>query len=102
MSVTGLRQTEQLLQQSMDAGRPEQVQTTHHLRHTLPSVIDYDRKMIAGRRFLAREDDIAPGLRSSDDRTFLTVRAITLFDPVERAGARACLGHVKPQCIGCA
>src|SRR5260370_42281580 len=56
------RQAEQLLPQPADAGRPEQVLAPHHVGHALQGVVDHYRKMIAVRRLLARQDDIAPGL----------------------------------------
>src|SRR5713101_2961030 len=63
VTVGRLRQAEQLLQQPVDAGRPEQVLTPHHLRHPLQGVVDHHRKVITGWRFLAREDDVAPRCR---------------------------------------
>ena len=62
--VGRLRQTEQMLQQPVHAGRPEQVRAPHHLGDALQGVVDHNREMIAGRRLLAREDDVAPGLQA--------------------------------------
>src|SRR5438067_13833829 len=63
MPVVRFRHTEQILQQPVHAGRPEQVRTPHHIGDALQGVIDHDRYMIAGWSFLARQDDIAPRLR---------------------------------------
>src|SRR5947209_7445595 len=56
--------------------------------------------MVAGRRVLARENDIAPGLRPRRDLTGLTVRALALLDPPDVACPRASRGHIQPQGVG--
>jgi hypothetical protein len=72
--VGRLSQSEQLLQQPMQAGRPEQILAPHHLGHALQGVVDGHREVIAGRGLLAREDDVAPGLRPGADRAGLPTR----------------------------
>ena len=93
--------TKQVLQQAMHAGRPEQVLAAHHVGDALQGVVDHDRQMVAGRRLLAREDDVAPGLRPA-----VTVPCSPLGPspcsvqarcwPGPRAGRR----HVEPQRVG--
>ena len=97
MPVAGLRQAEQALQQPVDAGRPEQVLAAHHVGHALQGVVDHDREMIAGRRFLASEDDVSPGFRPGGHRTGLAGGAFAEFEPVEFAGLRGGRRHVEPQ-----
>jgi len=80
------RQAEQGLQQPMDAGRPEQVHAPHDLGHALKGIVDHDREVIAGRHLLAREDDVAPGLRAGGDRPDL---AIGTTPVVQKAKAKA-------------
>ena len=87
--VGGLRQAEQRLQQPMHAGRPEQVLAAHHLRHALQGVVDHHREMIAGRRLLARQDDVAPGFRPGGDNAGLAVRAFAVLGPGQIARPRA-------------
>ncbi len=98
--VGRLRQAEQRLQQPVDAGRPEQVLAAHHLRHALQGVVDHHREVIAGRRLLAREDEVAPGLRPGGHRAGLAIGTFAVLDPAEIAGARAGRRHVEPQRIG--
>ena len=62
MPIGRLRDTKQLLQQQVHAGRPEQVPAPHHVGNALQGVVDHDGQMIARRRLLARQDDVAPGL----------------------------------------
>ena len=95
--VGRLRQAEQRLQQPMDAGRPEQVLAPHHLGHALQGVVDHHREVIAGRRLLARQDDVAPGLRPGGHRAGLAIGTFAVLDPAEIAGARAGRRHVEPQ-----
>ena len=61
------RQAEQRLQQAMDAGGVKQVLPAHHVGDALRGVVDHHRQMIAGRRLLARQDDVAPGGRIGGD-----------------------------------
>ncbi len=89
MPVGRLRQTEQPLQQPMHAGRPEQVLAPHHIGDALQGVVDHHREVIAGRRLLARQDDVAPGLRPGGHRAGLAVGTLAMLDPAEVAGARA-------------
>src|SRR5713226_5402539 len=77
--VDRLRQTEQLLQQPVDAGRPEQILAPHHRGHALPGVVDYHREMIAGRRLLSRQDDVAPGLRPGGHPAGLAIGPFAVF-----------------------
>ena len=79
--VGRLRQAEQRLQQPMHAGRPEQVLAAHHLGHALQGVVDHHREVIAGRRLLAREDDVAPGFRPGGDRAGLALGTFAVLDP---------------------
>src|SRR6266403_5818582 len=81
----------------MDAGRPEQVLTPHHLRHPLLDGYGDHREVIAGWRFLAREDDVAPRFRPGRYRAGLAVGTFAVLTPAEIAGARAGRGHVEPQ-----
>ena len=92
-----LRKAEQLLQQPVHAGRPEQVLAPHHLRHALPRVVDDHREVIAGRRFLARDDDVAPRFGPGGDRPPFALRAFAALAPAQFAGARACGRHIEPQ-----
>ena len=95
--VTRLRQAKKLLQQAVDGGGVEQILATDDIAHPLQRVVDDDRKVVAGRRVLARENDITPGLRPRQDLTSLTVRALPLLDPCERTGPRVSRGHIQPQ-----
>ena len=81
--VGRLRQTEQLLQQPVHAGRPEQVRAAHHLGDALQGVVDHHREVIAGRRLLAREDDVAPGFRPGGHRTGLAIGTFAVLGPAE-------------------
>ena len=67
---------------------PEQVLPAHHFGDALQGVVDHDRQMIAGRRLLARQDDVAPGLRMGGDDTGLAVGAFAMLDPAEIAALR--------------
>src|SRR5216684_4006052 len=98
--VGGWRQTEQSLQEPMDAGRPEQVLPPHRFCHALQRVVDHHREVIAGRRLPAREDDIPPGLRPGGHRAGLAIGTCAALDPAEIAGALTCRRHVEPQRIG--
>src|SRR3954469_2326510 len=60
MPIDRLWDTKQLLQQQVHAGRPEQVPAPHHVGYALQGVVDYNGQMIARRRLLARQDDVAP------------------------------------------
>src|ERR1700722_5558494 len=89
MPIGRLRQSEQLLQQPMQAGRPEQILAPHHLGHALQGVVDDHREVIAGRRLLARQDDVAPRLRPGGHRAGLPIRTFAAVGPAEVTGARA-------------
>src|SRR3954465_13031193 len=67
MPVGRVWDSKQLLQQSMHAGRPEQVPAPHHVGNALQGVVDHDGQMITRRRLLARNDDVAPGLGPCGD-----------------------------------
>ena len=58
------RQVEQRLEQPVDVGGGEEVAAAHDVGDALGGVVDRDGEMIAGRRVLAGEDDVAeqPGL----------------------------------------
>ena len=72
--VGGRGQTEQRLKQPVHAGRPEQVLAAHHVGHALQGVVDRDRQVVAGRRFLARENCIGPGPGIGANRALLDLR----------------------------
>src|SRR6476661_6435667 len=97
VTVGRLRQAQQLLQQPVDAGRPEQVLSPHHLRHPLHGGVDHYREVIAGWRFLAREDDVAPCFRPGGYRAGLAVGTFAVLAPAEISGTRARRRHVKPR-----
>ena len=59
MMISGRRQVEQRLEQAVDVGRGEQVAAAHDVGHALGGIVDGDGEMIAGRRVLAGEDDVA-------------------------------------------
>src|SRR5581483_9910019 len=69
MAIGRLGQPKQLLQQAVHAGGVEQILAADQFGDALQGVVDHDGEMIAGRRFLAREDDVAPGLRIGGDDT---------------------------------
>src|ERR1041385_4754315 len=93
VAVDRFRQIQQFLQQAMHRCRREQVEAARHMRDALQRVVDYHRKMIAGRRLLAREDDVAPRLRLGGHRAGLAVRPFALFAPAQIAGAGAGGSH---------
>src|SRR5579871_1524223 len=80
-----LAQAEQLLEQDMHAGCMEQVRAPDHLADALQSVIDHDGEVVAGWGFLARQDDVAPGLRVRDNRAAFAGWTLPLFAPGELA-----------------
>ena len=98
--VGRLRQAEQMLQQPVHAGRPEQVGAAHHLGDALQGVVDHHREVIAGRRLLAREDDVAPAFRPGGHRAGLAIGTVAVLGPAEIGGPRARRRHVEPQRIG--
>ena len=53
------RQAEQSLEQPVDMGGGEEVAAAHDMGHALRRIVERDGEMIAGRRVLAGEDDIA-------------------------------------------
>src|SRR4051812_19192811 len=55
MPVDRLWDTKQLLQQQMQAGRPEQIPAPHHVGNALQGVVDHNGQMIARGRLLARQ-----------------------------------------------
>jgi hypothetical protein len=57
--VAGRRQAEQRLEQAVDVGGGEQVAAAHHVGDALRGIVDGDREMVAHRRVLAGEDDVA-------------------------------------------
>src|SRR3984957_4805379 len=88
MVIDRLRQAEQRLQQAMDAGRPEQILAAHHVADALKGVVQRDAKVIAGRDFLARDDDVTPHHRRRGDGAGLAVRPRAGFGPGQYAGLR--------------
>src|SRR5215467_4024496 len=66
--------------------------------HALARIVDHDRKVIARRRFLARQHHVAPHLRICRDRSAFIPG--TGFDPRQRSGSRDRRRHVEPQRIG--
>src|SRR5436190_11803887 len=97
MAINWRGQAQQVLQQAMHARRPEKVLTAHDLGHALEGVIDYDRKMVAGRRLLARQHHVAPSFRMSGNDAGFAIGALAEFDPAEIASKRTSLSHVEPQ-----
>src|SRR5437016_13625313 len=81
----------------MQHRRPEKVPIADGLGQALEGVIDYARKMVSGRRFLARQYHVAPSFRMSGNGAGLAIGALAEFDPAEIAGTRTRLGHVEPQ-----
>src|SRR5829696_4255405 len=73
--IRRLRLTEPLLQQPVHARRPEQIPAPYHVGNPLQGIVDHDGQMIARRRLLARQDDIAPGLGLCGDDATLTTLA---------------------------
>src|SRR5882757_8100349 len=100
MTVNRSRQPQQRLQQPVHAGRPEQVPAPHHVRDRLQRVVDHHRQMIAGRRLLTRQDDVAPGFRPGDDGTVVAVGAFAKLGPAEIACLHAGRRHVEAKRIG--
>ena len=100
MPVGRLGQAEQTLQQAVHARGMKQVLAAHDVRDPLQRVVDHDREVIAGRRLLARQDDVAPGLRAGGDCPRFAIGAFALLGPGEVAGARDRRVHVEPQRIG--
>src|SRR3989442_7686430 len=91
------RQSEQLLQQTVNAGRPEQIFSAHHVGDPLQRVVDHDGEVIARRRFLAGEHHIAPSLRHGRDRSGLARGTAAGLAPIERARLRERPLHVEPK-----
>ena len=56
------RQAEQRLEQAVDVGGGEEVAAAHDVGDALRGVVDGDGEMVAGRRVLAGEHDVAMGL----------------------------------------
>ena len=83
MVVTRLRQAEQRLEQPVHGRRIEQVASAHDVRDALCRVVEHHRKVIARRRFLSREDQIAPcgGIGRND--TGVAGGARTRFHPTQ-------------------
>jgi len=63
MVVVRRMQSKQRLQHAVYAGGCLQVLPAHHMRYAMQRVVDDHREMIAGRRLLAPQHDVAPGLR---------------------------------------
>ena len=97
MPVGRRRQAEQSLQQPMHRRGVEQILSPHHMGDALQGIVQHHREVIAGRRILAREDDVAPCRRIRRDGTALALGARTLLGPVEHAGTRDRRRHVEPQ-----
>ena len=97
MPIGWLWDTKQLLQQQMHAGRPEQVPAPHHVGNALQGVVDHNGQMIARGRLLARQDDVAPGLRLCGDDAALATWALAKFFPAQSPSACARRRHVEPK-----
>ncbi len=80
------RQAEQRLQQPVHGGGVEQVAPAHHVGDALRRVVDHDGEVIAGRRVLARQDDVAPGGGIGGDGAGFARRAGAGFLPGKRTG----------------
>jgi hypothetical protein len=83
------RQAEQRLQQAVDVGGGVEVAAAHDVRHALGGVVDRHREMVADRRVLAGEHDVAEGLR-------LGHHLGVPVAPVERPGRGGRPGHIEP------
>ena len=94
MPIDRLRNPKQFLQQPVHAGRPEQVATSHHLGDALQGVVDHHGQMIAGRRLLARQDDVTPGFRPRDHGPSLATGTFATLGP----GANLAHAHKPPPC----
>src|ERR1700689_1994802 len=88
MVIDRLRQAEQRLQQAMNTGRPEQILAAHHVADALECVVQRDREVIAGRDFLARDDDVTPHQGRRGDGTGLAMRPGAGLGPGQNAGLR--------------
>src|SRR5579885_708334 len=68
----------------------EEVLPAHHVGDALRRIVDHDRKVIAGRRVLARQHDVAPQRGIGTNNSSSTVRALTALGPgeIERARRR--------------
>ena len=96
------RQAEQYLQHPVHAGRPEQVLAAHHVGDALQGIVDHHREVIAGRRLLAADDDVAPGRRIGGDVADLAAGTYPDLLPAQRAGPFHRLLHVEADGIGLA
>ena len=67
MAIVRRGETEQSLQQPMHARRVKKILAAHDIGDALQRVVDDDREMIARRRVLARQNNIAPLLRQRRD-----------------------------------
>ena len=94
MPIDRLWDTEQLLQQQMHAGRPEQVPAPHHVGNALQGVVDHDGQVIARRRLLARQDDVAPGLGLCGDDAALAAGTLATLFPGQSPG----IARTPPPC----
>ena len=86
-----------MLQQTVHARRPEQVLAAHDVGDALQRIIDHDRQMIAVRRLLAREDNVAPGFRPGNQGSDLAVRACALLVPCQLPVTRDGRFDVEPE-----
>src|SRR4051794_27998029 len=69
----------------------KEIAAAHDISHALRGVVDDDGKVIAGRRLLARQDNVAPGRRIDGDLTLLG------FGPVQPTRACDRRSHVEAQ-----
>ena len=65
MVVVRRGQAEQRLEEAMHAGRVEEVAPAHDVGDALRPIVDDDCEVIARRRVLAREDDVAQAAGSA-------------------------------------
>ena len=92
VTIDRRRQIEQGLQQTMDVGRGEQVAAADDVGHALRGIVDDDGEMVAGRRVLAGEDDVA-------EDGGLGLHAGFALAPAQASRARDRLGDVEPPCM---
>ena len=88
MMIERRRQVEQRLEQAVDVGRGIEIAAAHHVGDALGGIVDGDGEMIAGRRVLAGEHDVAIGVRLGLDLGVAVV-------PVKRPGRGGRLRHVE-------
>jgi len=82
VAVPRRREAEQLLQQTVDRGRGEEVAPAHNVAHAKQRIINDYRQMVARRQVAAAQHDVAPDrwLR----RSLVRDSALAEFAPDER------------------